>query len=141
MTQKEKAQIRYLRSEGASYGEIAMRLEMPRETVKSFCRRNGLAGVATAEPVLDCRNCGAPLKGTGRKQPQKFCSAACRYAWWSAHRELMIQKAYYTMTCAYCGKEFKSYGNEHRKYCCHPCYIAARFGKGPLFWGKEGEKK
>lgn len=30
--------------------------------------------------------------------------------------------------CKNCGKEFASAKTAHRKYCCHKCYIADRFG-------------
>lgn len=30
-------------------------------------------------------------------------------------------------TCPACGKEFPVYGNSHRKFCSHACYIAYRF--------------
>ncbi len=129
MTEAEKDKIRYWRGEGLSYGAIADRLHISRDTVKSFCRRNCPSGVVAADTVLVCRNCGAPLTGTGRKQPQKFCSADCRYAWWKAHRELMNRSAFYPAVCSHCGKDFVSYGNQKRKYCCHACYIAARFGE------------
>jgi hypothetical protein len=32
------------------------------------------------------------------------------------------------MVCQHCGKPFTDYANRHRKYCSHPCYIAARYG-------------
>ena len=30
--------------------------------------------------------------------------------------------------CKNCGVMFTVYGNKHRKYCCHECYINDRFG-------------
>ena len=33
------------------------------------------------------------------------------------------KKAFYTLTCKHCGKEFTAYGNQKRVYCCHDCYI------------------
>lgn len=36
----------------------------------------------------------------------------------------MKRKAVYTYTCPACGKEFTVYGNSHRKFCSHACYIA-----------------
>ena len=42
--------------------------------------------------------------------------------------ELVKRKAVYTFTCPACGKEFTVYGNSHRKFCSHACYIAYRFG-------------
>jgi hypothetical protein len=31
--------------------------------------------------------------------------------------------------CASCGRMFEDYTRNHRKYCCHACYIQDRFGK------------
>ena len=66
---------------------------------------------------------------TGR--PRRFCSEACRRAYWKMHREEINKsdKAIYTMECPYCGKIFESYGNKRRKYCCHEHYVLDRFGK------------
>lgn len=137
MTKTQKAQILYFRTEGISYNAIAERLGISVNTVKSFCRRNGLGGIATKEPVKVCRQCGAPLPVTNYK-PKKFCSDSCRHTWWNAHPELIDKKAYYTLTCQHCGREFQSYGNDGRKYCCHACYITARFGTERKFM-KKGE--
>ena len=52
MTDAQKEQVRYLRCEGLGYGAIATRLGISENTVKSFCRRNNLTGVASKEPVL-----------------------------------------------------------------------------------------
>lgn len=52
-----------------------------------------------------------------------------RQSWWNAHPELVNRKAVYEFTCAYCGKRFSAYGNAHRKYCCHDCYIEGRYGR------------
>lgn len=130
MTDAEKEKIRFWRMEGFGYGTIADRLGLSENTVKSFCRRNHLTGVASKKPLTVCRHCGQPLIQCPKRKGRKFCSEACRRAWWKAHPELVDRKAFYLMTCAHCGKEFKSYGNRTRKYCSHACYIAARFGEG-----------
>ena len=106
------------------------RLGISENTVKSFCRRNNLTGVASKEPVVVCRNCGRPLPQYPKRKQRKFCSEACRRAWWKMHPELIHKAAFYPATCAHCGQEFQSYGNRKRKYCSHACYIAARFQKG-----------
>jgi hypothetical protein len=62
----------------------------------------------------------------GRRK--KFCSDECRVKWWNAHQNQVSRKAVYEFTCAYCGKSFTVYGNNHRKYCSHDCYIKDRFG-------------
>lgn len=73
-----------------------------------------------------CRNCLAPLEQTPHKRKRMFCSDACRMAWWNAHPESVQRKAYYTLTCRHCGKQFESYGNSHRVFCSRDCYLKFR---------------
>lgn len=129
MTKKEKESVRFLRGEGYGYLAIATRLGISLNTVKSFCRRNGLGGIAEKPDRQTCRQCGKPLAQEPKRPARKYCSEACRRIWWKEHPHLVNKKAFYSLTCAHCGKEFQSYGNQKRKYCSHPCYIAARFGK------------
>ena len=58
-----------------------------------------------------------------------FCSDECRRKWWKENHEQGQRKetAIYKLVCAFCRTEFESYGNKHRKYCCHECYIKDRF--------------
>lgn len=60
------------------------------------------------------------------KRKRMFCSDACRMAWWNAHPERVQRKAYYTLTCRHCGKQFESYGNSHRVFCSRDCYLKFR---------------
>ena len=130
MTDAEKEMIRFLRMEGLGYGAVAERLGLSENTVKSYCRRNHLTGVAAKERAKVCRECGVPLASVPGRKGRKFCSEGCRRAWWRSHPELVQREAYYVLACGHCGREFKSYGNKGRKYCSHECYIRARFGKG-----------
>ena len=63
MTEEQKKQIIRLRKKGCGYTAVANKVGISKDTVKSFCRRNGLAGeMAAAEtPVPGCRECGKPL--------------------------------------------------------------------------------
>lgn len=128
MTEKQKLQIRYYRQEGYGYTAIAHKLGISINTVKTHCRRSGLTGIASKKQYTFCCHCDKMLDEATKKTGQRFCSEQCRRAWWKEHPELVIRKAYYSMTCAHCGEVFRSYGNKNRKYCCHACYIAARFG-------------
>lgn len=130
VTDAEKERIRFWRMEGLGYGVVAERLGISVNTVKSYCRRNRLAGVASKEPPVVCRECGVSLASVPGRKGRKFCCEGCRRAWWRAHPELVRREAYYTLVCGHCGREFESYGNRGRKYCSHECYIRARFGKG-----------
>ena len=133
MNTDQKTRITRLRSEGASYNQIAQKLGISKNTVSTFCRRNGLTG-DTAESAPStvtthtCKNCGKEIiQYPGRKE-KKFCSDACRNKWWSAHLSEVKRRARYPYTCPSCGKMFYAYGNRNRKYCSHACYIAGRFG-------------
>lgn len=63
----QKEQIRNLRREGMSYAKIAKQVDVSRDAVISFCRRNGLQEIKKPIPVVNtdaadvCRECGKPL--------------------------------------------------------------------------------
>ena len=58
MTDAQKDRIRKLRENGASYSEIATDMRIPANTIKTYCRRNGLIGdLCKPEPPKKSRNC------------------------------------------------------------------------------------
>ena len=126
MTPSEKDAVRRMRENGGSYGQIAHALNISENTVKSFCRREGI--LVIPEPADRCPRCGKsishPVQGTRRR----FCSDPCRYAWNFAHRVLGEKNAI-SKRCACCGQSFFSYPSSGRKYCSRACYVRARFGK------------
>ena len=132
----QKEQIRNLRREGMSYAKIAKQVDVSRDAVISFCRRNGLQEIKKPIPVVNtdaadvCRECGKPLIQVDGMKKRVFCSKECRVKWWKEHPERLNQKAVYQYTCPHCGKPFSAYGNSKRKYCSHTCYISDRFGGG-----------
>ena len=130
MTEEQKTKIQQLRQRGMGYIRIAQALGISENTIKSFCRRNRLAGDAVPTlPDHFCLSCGKPvLQNPGRKE-KKFCSDTCRMEWWNAQPDNIRRKTWQTLICQHCGKAFKVYGNAVRKYCCHACYVAARFGE------------
>lgn len=142
MTAEEKEQIVIMRRNGHSYGQISKHLDISANTIKSFCRRSGMAGTKVLNNVGTkgensvngnhdkCKNCGKKLKQNKRGKPKKFCSETCRRIWWKENEDQHNKKAFYLVKCQECGVQFESYGNEKRKYCSHACYIKNRFGKG-----------
>jgi len=122
----EKESIRYWRGEGLGYKAIAAKTGLSENAIKGYCRRNELGG---GYDPNTCRHCGKPVEQRPKCKPRKFCCETCCQAWWNAHPYLVEKKAHYKLACAHCGRQFTSYGNRGRKYCGHPCYIAARFGK------------
>lgn len=130
----QKEQIKNLRGEGLSYAEIARQVNVSRDAVISFCRRNGLQEIKKPISVVEndaadvCRECGKPLVQVERMKRRVFCSKECRTKWWKEHPDRLNRKAVYQFTCPHCGKPFSAYGNSKRKYCSHTCYISDRFG-------------
>ncbi len=133
MTNQQKEQITALRLQGYGYTTIANAVGISKDSVKAYCRRHGLGGKVADNSRIQlekdmCLNCGTPLSQAEGKKKKKFCSDACRTAWWNSHQDCVHRKAVYEYTCAHCGTQFTAYGNAGRKYCSHSCYIAHRFG-------------
>ncbi|GHT78039.1 hypothetical protein FACS1894104_0620 [Actinomycetota bacterium] len=122
MTATQKNQIKSMRMGGKSYAVIADALSISENTVKSYCRRNGLGGIAAAESDAQtyCHQCGTSLVQTGGAKAKRFCSDKCRTAWWNTHPEKLGSAREFV--CQTCGKAFKSYGKRERKYCSRSCY-------------------
>ena len=71
MTEEQKRKVSDLRRAGMGYTETARLAGVSRDAVRSFCRRNGLAGQAAQDGQEDaqaqegiCRECGKPLQQT-----------------------------------------------------------------------------
>lgn len=140
MTDFEKTRISEMRTEGRSYAEIAAALGLKAGSVKVFCQRSHLGGIRSAVGrtahgrIAGCEQCGQTVRQQEGRKRKRFCSDACRMAWWSAHRSNVRQKTMHSFICEYCGKEFSLYGVTSRKYCSHGCYVRGRFSAA----GKEG---
>lgn len=137
MTESQKAKIIKLRADGNGCRAIASKLGMSVNTVKSFCKRNNIntetaAGLTERHvtQITRCENCGKEVQQIKGRRFKRFCSDQCRAAWWNRNLDLVKRKAYYTIVCKHCGKEFQVYGDKRRKYCSYECYIADRFQGG-----------
>ena len=132
MTDNQKTAITEYRRNGCGYKKISQLTGVSENTIKTFCKRNGLGGIAaSAHGAGDgnaCKCCGAPITQVPGRKARKFCNDRCRARWWNRHLDLVNRKANYDFVCPACGKAFSVYGNAHRKYCCHECYIEDRFG-------------
>lgn len=121
MTNYQKKEIVRLQQEGAGYRIIAEQLGLSFECVKSWCRRHPIQGVVPGR----CLQCGATLLQLPHKKQRRFCSDACRNAWWSAHPERKQTKTEYSHTCACCGREFRN-NRITASYCGRACFAQAR---------------
>ena len=121
MRLQDKIAINNMRLEGHSPSVIAAKLGLSASTVRSHIHRHPIIPGTKA-----CKNCGRPLVQPKGRREKKFCSDSCRMAWWNSRQEDVSRKAYYNLVCQQCGKEFESYGNKNRRYCCRACYVASR---------------
>lgn len=132
MTEDQKIIIRNLRKRGLGYKKISEEMGISVSTIKSFCKRNEIGECPLPKPMNEnerlCLYCrGILIQPIGRKE-KKFCSDKCRNKWWNSHLDQVKRKAIYHYECPYCKRKFEVYGNAKRKYCCHACYVADRFG-------------
>ncbi len=87
MTEFEKEQIYDLRLKGVGYKAIAAVLGLTRDSVRGYCKRNGLDGDSEVVALnveeqmkqhLLCTCCGKPIKQKDKGRTRKFCSEECR---------------------------------------------------------------
>ena len=119
MTLEEKSKIYQLKKEGYGYKKIANELGISVSSVQSFLKRNPV----DIDLLGTCKRCGMTIHSIKGKKRKQFCCDRCRWDWWNSHIKEVNKKAFYTLTCKHCGKEFTAYGNQKRVYCCHDCYI------------------
>lgn len=116
-----KTAINNMRIDGCRPVDIARKLNIPANTVRSFIKRHPEIPNTKA-----CEQCGRFVLQTEGRKVKRFCSDSCRMAWWNSNQDKVKRKAFYTLVCKQCGKEFESYGNKNRKYCCRACYVESR---------------
>lgn len=94
MTNEQKEKIIRFRRQGLGYADIGRELDISKDTVKSFCRRNGLM-ISDCNPVDDkdrCRECGKPIVQQEKMKKRIFCCKSCREKWWTEHADRMTAK-------------------------------------------------
>ena len=131
MTEKDKALLMGYRQQGKGCAEIARLLGISVNTVKSYCRRNGIG--AEQNTVMDipsvqkgkCKQCGAEIELVAHHRERQFCSDQCRMRWWHAHRSDSRNAVEHV--CPECRRTFVT--DRIQKYCSHECYILSRFGR------------
>ena len=122
MNGEQKMQIREMREKLCSYAEIAEATGLSVNTVKSYCYRNGLNKTELSKDLQLCKNCNNAIALKSKTKPRKFCSDACKLAWWKKHKGKQKSRFMSTLKCPTCGKKFTAYKSAKRKYCSENCY-------------------
>ena len=122
MTSTQKEKIHKLRLQFMSYSQIAKEVDLPLNTIKSYCFRNNLHTEALMNSGDRCKNCRKIITKKSKTRPRKFCGDACKRAWWNAHRYERSNENIIECTCVACGKTFRDYVKSNRKFCSLECY-------------------
>ncbi len=87
MNQDQKEAIKELRAENYSYACIAKNLNLPMNTVKSYCRRHDIKSYGERKNKREkyflslCKYCGKKLDNSFGNT-KSFCCAKHRQLWW-----------------------------------------------------------
>lgn len=119
----QKEIILTMRRALCSYTQIAEKTGLSVGAIKSYCYRNGLNTESLKSSSGFCKNCGKPILTPSKTRPRRFCSDACKTAWWNLHRyDHKNSSLIKQFKCNVCGKEFADYSSTQRKYCSRICY-------------------
>ena len=125
MTNTEIRDIQELQCRGLGYRRIASILNLPINTVKSYCQRHP---VVEQPPVVvaGCKNCGSDLGENAVRYRKQFCCDQCRMDWWKGHRRLIQKNVVHEKICENCGAPFEVYGKPNQRFCSRICFHAYR---------------
>lgn len=133
MTEEQRLQIKVMRYQRIGYMKITEATGLLRDSVRFYCKRNGLDGfgkdlkVKIDEKFISevsyqyCLSCGLKLEHPKRGAKKKYCSLACKRDWERDNPKL------YKLHCDYCRKEYISERVKKRKFCSNDCYVRDRF--------------
>lgn len=116
MTELEEKKIWDLRSKGKGYKAIAIELNLPTGTIKSYCTRNKVGSGK-------CRYCGEPIVQTPGRKQKKYCSEGCKTKWWNLNRKIIKHRFIKPKFCEHCGQSFLPIKRPSQKYCSRDCYL------------------
>ena len=76
MTNEQKLMIEVYRRKGVGYKQIAKKLEISPNSVKSYCRRNKLQNEDLEQVTMEnvCEQCGERILQKKRRKRKRFCS-------------------------------------------------------------------
>lgn len=134
MAKSQKEIILTMRRALCSYTQIAEKTGLSVGAIKSYCYRNGLNTESLKSSSGFCKNCGKPILTPSKTRPRRFCSDACKTAWWNLHRyDHKNSSLIKPFKCNICGKEFADYSSTQRKYCSRLCKSIKRKGRYATF--------
>lgn len=133
MNEIERQKIRKFRMQGYGYLKISELLNISPNTIRSFCKKENIAGyIKTGEQLKGkdnltiCKQCNKKFYQIAGRKKKVFCSDACCKVYWSLHKDKQRRLVPQKYQCLICGKDYYEYPSRLRKYCSRECYYKSK---------------
>ena len=112
MDEIQRQKIRKLRSQGYGYLRISTLLEISPNTIRSFCKKENIAGYINSGEQLRgkdnlqvCKQCGKKFYQIAGRKNKTFCSDSCCKVYWTLHKDKQRRLVPQKYNCIVCNKE------------------------------------
>jgi len=133
MDEIQRQKIRKLRNQGYGYLRISEQLGISPNTIRSFCKRENIAGCIKSGEQLKgqdnltiCKQCNKKFFQIAGRKKKKFCSDSCCKVYWTLHKDNQRRLVPQKYNCTICNKEYFEYPSRNRKYCSRECYYISK---------------
>lgn len=133
MNEIQRQKIRKLRTQGYGYLRISEELGISPNTIRSFCKKENIAGYIKVgeqlkgkDNLVVCKQCGKKFYQIAGRKKKIFCSSACCSVYWSNHKDKQRRFIPQKYECLICGKEYYEYPTRNRKFCSRECYYISK---------------
>ena len=123
MAKNEQQLITAYHNKGLSNEEIAAKVGVTNEYVRTVCSRKRRARIRSPDSSNSiCVYCGKTLDMSGNHRSRLFCDEKCRKKYYNQSE----MRTPYICTCVQCGNDFVAYGFPQKRYCSRECQALAR---------------
>jgi hypothetical protein len=133
MDELQRQKIRKLRVQGYGYLRISNLLEISPSTIRSFCKKEKIAGlINTGEQLRGkdnltiCKQCGKKFYQIAGRKNKTFCSTSCCKVYWTLNKDKQRRLVPEKYNCLICNNEYYEYPFRKRKYCSRDCYCQSK---------------
>lgn len=133
MDELQRQKIRRLRNQGYGYLRISEQLGISSNTIRSFCKKENIAGYIKIGEQLKgkdnltvCKQCNRKFYQVAGRKKKIFCSSSCCKVYWTLHKDKQRRLVPQKYNCQICNKEYFEYPTRKRKFCSRNCYYISK---------------
>ena len=133
MDEIQRHKIRKLREQGYGYLRISTLLNVSPSTIRSFCKKEKIAGYINSGEKLKgkdnlfmCKQWNKKFYLIAGRKNKTFCSDSCCKVYWMIHKDKQRRLVPQKYNCLICDKEYYEYPTRNRKYCSRECYYQSK---------------